>query len=156
MDYKNPFWTQAFSALELCSSFLLKDDPTSYFCLNILNNDQITPTISFKHKELDFIGFESLLDTNKNFHSFEYINEKFPKLFQSCLGLNSFIAESRRYLNFHLDRNPEFVPSQTLPTIDYLTSFLTKKSKGCKVFYKILTKCTTFSEKLWTDPKVKW
>ena len=47
MDYNNPFWTQAFSALELCSNFLLKDDPTSYFCLNILNNDQITPTISF-------------------------------------------------------------------------------------------------------------
>ena len=56
----------------------------------------------------------------------------------------------KRFLDIYLERNPDFAPSKTLPTIDYLTSFLTKKSKGCKVFYKTLTKCTTFSEKLWS------
>ena len=156
MDYNNPFWTQAFNALELCSNYLQKNDPTSHLSTNILYNDQITPTISFEHRELDFIGLESLLKIDKNFHSFEHINIKFPKLFQSCLGLNSFIAASSRYKNFHTNNAQDFIPPQTLPTIDHLTSFLTKKRKGCKFFYKTLTKCTTFSEKLWADPKKKW
>ena len=130
IDYNNPFWSQAFSALELCSNYLLNDKPENYLSLNILNNDLITPTISFSHKELDFISLESLLNSSREFHSFEVLNDKFPKLFKSCLNLNSLIVESRRFLDIHLERNPEFAPSQTLLTIDYLTFFLTKKSKG--------------------------
>ena len=85
IDYNNPFWTQAFSALELCSNLLLNEDPSLFFSLNVLRNDLITPNISFEYTDLDYISFESLLNENKNFHSFEVINKKFPKLFKTCL-----------------------------------------------------------------------
>ena len=156
IDYNNPFWTQAFSALELCSNLLLNEDSSLFFSLNVLRNDLITPNISFEYTDLDYISFESLLDENKKFHSFEVINRKFPKLFKTCLNLNSFIAESSQFLKLYSLKNPDFVPSQTLPTINYLTSFLNRKKKGCKSFYKALTKCTSFNEKLWSDTKAKW
>ena len=101
IDYNNPFWTQAFSALELCSNLLLNEDPSLFFSLNVLRNDLITLNISFEHTDLDYISFESLLNENKHFHSFEVINKKFPKLFQTCLNLNSFMAESKKFLKLH-------------------------------------------------------
>ena len=154
--YNNPFWTQAFSALEQCSNYLLDTEPENYLRTNILKNKSITPMITFEHETIDNISLESLINMDKNLHSLATLYKKFPTLFNDSLHFGNFMADSRHYINTHIEQNPDFIPAQTLPTIDYITFFLTRTKKGCKTFYKTLTKSTKFNVAIWSGHKANW
>ena len=154
--YNNPFWTQAFSALEQCSNYLLDTEPKNYLRTNILKNKSITPMITFEHETIDNISLESLINMDKNLHSLATLDKKFPTLFNDWLHFGNFMADSRHYINTHIEQNPDFIPAQTLPTIDYITFFLTRTKKGCKTFYKTLTKSTKFNVAIWSGHKANW
>lgn len=156
LEYKNPFWSQAFSALEQCSNFLLKDNPENYLRTNTMKNNSITPLSNFEHQTITYISLESMLDPECKLLSLRSVNSKYPSLFRHWLHLGNFKEEVKTYVDRHLKINTNFTPAQTLPTIDYITFFLTRSKKGCKHFYKTLVKSTHYNDNIWSGHKANW
>ena len=98
LEYKNPFWSQAFSALEQCSNFLLKDNPENYLRTNTMKNNSITPLSNFEHQTITYISLESMLDPECKLLSLWSVNSKYPSLFRHWLHLGNFKEEVKTYV----------------------------------------------------------
>ena len=156
LEYRNPFWSQAFKALTQCSKVLLNENPENHLRTNILQNMDVVLQNPIQHTSIHYCSIESLLDSDRNLLDRTSINNRFPNLLPTWLHYINLRKETAKYLSYHCVKNVNFVPAQTLPTIDYITLFLTRSSKGCRHFYKVLSKCDNHSGKIWSGHKGKW